>query len=74
MILLATSDWDLQPHWGRLAAGCEAAGMRGGTSNSKGRGSLPGYGGLLPGRELLPQEKESKDLQISFTSDGRKGE
>ncbi len=73
VVVLATSDQDLQHTLGRFAAECEAVGMRISTSKSEAmvlsrkRVACP----LQVGGVLLPQVEEFKYLGVLFTSEGR---
>ncbi len=73
VVVLATSDQDLQHALGRFAAECEAVGMRISASKSEAmvlsrkRVACP----LQVGGELLPQVEEFKYLGVLFTSQGR---
>ncbi len=73
VVVLATSDQDLQHALGRFAAECEAAGMRISASKSEAvvlsqkRVASP----LQVGGVLLPQVVEFKYLGVLFTSEGR---
>ncbi len=73
VVVLATSDQDLQHALGRFAAECEAAGMRISASKSEAvflspkRVASP----LQVGGVLLPQVEEFKYLGVLFTSEGR---
>ncbi|XDV52909.1 hypothetical protein PO909_021551 [Leuciscus waleckii] len=73
VVVLASSDQDLQHALGRFAAECEAAGMRISTSKSEAmvlsrkRVACP----LQVGGEFLPQVDEFKYLGVLFTSEGR---
>jgi len=73
VVILATSDRDLQHALGWFAAECEAVGMRVGTSKSEAmvlcRKRVECS--LRVGSELLPQAKEFKYLGVLFTSKGR---
>ena len=73
VVLLATSDRDLQHALGRFAAECEAVGMRVSTSKSEAmvlcRKTVECS--LRVGSELLPQAKEFKYLGVLFTSEGK---
>ena len=73
VVLLASSNSDLQLSLGRFAAECEAAGMRISTSKSEamvlGRKRVECL--LRGGEEILPQVEEFKYLGILFTSEGR---
>ena len=73
VVLLATSDRDLQHALGRFAAECEAVGMRVSTSKSEAmvlcRKTVECF--LWVGSELLPQAKEFKYLGVLFTSEGK---
>ena len=73
VVLLATSDRDLQHALGRFAAECEAVGMRISTSKSEAmvlcRKTVECS--LRVGSELLPQAKEFKYLGVLFTSEGK---
>ena len=73
MVLLASSDHDLQLSLDQFAAECEAAGMRISTSKSE---------SMVLNRkrvectirvvdEILPQVEEFKYLRVLFTSEGR---
>jgi len=72
VVLLATSDHDLQHALGRFAAECKAVGMRVSTSKSVAmvlcRKTVESS--LRVGSELLPQVKEFKYLGVLFTSEG----
>ncbi|KAL0152538.1 hypothetical protein M9458_052261 [Cirrhinus mrigala] len=73
VVLLASSNQDLQRALGWFAAQCEAAGMGISTSKSevmvlsRKRVACP----LQVGRESLPQVEEFKYLGVLFTSEGR---
>ncbi len=73
VVVLATSDQDLQHALGRFAAECEAVGMRISASKSEAmvlsrkRVACP----LQVGGVLLPQVEEFKYLGVLFTSEGR---
>ncbi len=73
VVVLATSDQDLQHALGLFAAECEAVGMRISASKSKAmvlsrkRVACP----LQVGGVLLPQVEEFKYLGVLFTSEGR---
>ncbi len=73
VVVLATSDQDLQHAPGRFAAECEAVGMRISASKSEAmvlsrkRVACP----LQVGGVLLPQVEEFKYLGVLFTSEGR---
>ncbi len=73
VVVLATSDQDLQHALGRFAAECEAVGMRISASKSEAmvlsrkRVACP----LQVGGVLLPQVEEFKYLGFLFTSEGR---
>ncbi|XDV31537.1 hypothetical protein PO909_002528 [Leuciscus waleckii] len=73
VVVLASSDQDLQHALGRFAAECEAAGMKISTSKSEAmvlsrkRVVCP----LQVGGEFLPQVEEFKYLGVLFTSEGR---
>ncbi|KAK0135736.1 Craniofacial development protein 2 [Merluccius polli] len=73
VVLLASSDRDLQLSLGRFAAECEAAGMRISTSKSESmvlnRKRVECT--LRVGDEILPQVEEFKYLGVLFTSGGR---
>ncbi|KAK0152855.1 LINE-1 reverse transcriptase [Merluccius polli] len=73
VVLLASSDRDLQLSLDRFAAECEAAGMRISTSKSESmvlnRKRVECT--LRVGDEILPQVEEFKYLGVLFTSDGR---
>ncbi|KAK3552451.1 hypothetical protein QTP86_011720 [Hemibagrus guttatus] len=73
VVLLASSDLDLQHALGRFAAECEAAGMRVSTSKSEAmvldRKKVACT--LQVGGEVLPQVEEFKYLGVLFTSEGR---
>ncbi|XP_075957732.1 E3 ubiquitin-protein ligase CBL-B-B isoform X1 [Anarhichas minor] len=73
VVLLASSDHDLQHSLGRFAAECEAAGMRVSTSKSKAMVLCrkPVDCSLQVGTECLPQAKEFKYLGVLFTSEGK---
>jgi len=73
VVLLATSDFDLQHSLGRFAAECEAVGMRVSTSKSEAMvlcQKMVEFS-LRVGSELLPQAKEFKYLGVLFTSEGK---
>lgn len=74
VVLLASSDRDLQHALERFAAECEAAGMRVSTSKSEAmvlcRKTVDCS--LRVGNESLPQVKEFKYLGVLFTSEGRR--
>ena len=73
VVVLASSDQDLQCALGRFAAECESAGMRISTSKSEAmvlsrkRVDCP----LQVGGEFLPQVEEFRYLGVLFTSEGR---
>ncbi|KAI3372478.1 hypothetical protein L3Q82_022972 [Scortum barcoo] len=73
VVLLASSNQDLQHVLGWFAAECEAAGMRISTSKSEAmvlnrkRVACP----LRVGGEVLPQMEEFKYLGVLFTSEGK---
>ena len=73
VVVLASSDQDLQRALGRFAAECESAGMRISTSKSEAmvlsrkRVDCP----LQVGGEFLPQVEEFRYLGVLFTSEGR---
>ncbi len=73
VVVLATSDQDLQHALGRFSAECEAVGMRISASKSEAmvlsrkRVACP----LQVGGVLLPQVEEFKYLGVLFTSEGR---
>ncbi len=73
VVVLATSDQDLQHALGRFAAECEVVGMRISASKSEAmvlsrkRVAFP----LQVGGVLLPQVEEFKYLGVLFTSEGR---
>ena len=73
VVLLATSDRELQHALGRFAAECEAVAMRVSTSRSEAmvlcRKTVECS--LRVGSELLPQAKEFKYLGVLFTSEGK---
>ena len=73
VVLLASSDRDLQLSLDRFAAECEAAGMRISTSKSESmvlnRKRVECT--LRVGGEILPQVEEFKYLGVLFTSEGR---
>ncbi|KAK0132165.1 Retrovirus-related Pol polyprotein from type-1 retrotransposable element R2 [Merluccius polli] len=73
VILLASSDRDLQHALGRFAAECETVGMRVSTSRSEAmvicRKTV--NCSLRVGSKLLPQVKEFKYLGILFSSEGK---
>ena len=73
VVLLASSDRDLQLSLDRFAAECEAAGMRISTSKSESmvlnRKRVECT--LRVGDEILPQVEEFKYLGVLFTSEGR---
>ena len=73
VVLLATSDRDLQHALGWFAAECEAVGMRVSTSKSEAmvlcRKTVECS--LWVGSELMPQAKEFKYLEVLFTSEGK---
>jgi hypothetical protein len=73
VVLLASSDRDLQLSLDRFAAECEAAGMRISTSKSEAmvlnRKRVECT--LRVGDEILPQVEEFKYLGVLFTSEGR---
>ncbi|KAK0131008.1 Retrovirus-related Pol polyprotein from type-1 retrotransposable element R2 [Merluccius polli] len=73
VVLLASSDRDLQLSLDRFAAECEAAGMRISTSKSESmvlnRKRVECT--LRVGDETLPQVEEFKYLGVLFTSEGR---
>ncbi|GAA6085164.1 receptor-type tyrosine-protein phosphatase F-like, partial [Tachysurus ichikawai] len=73
VVLLASSNQDLQRALGRFAAECEAAGMRISTSKSEAMvlSRKRVACSLQVGGELLPQVEEFKYLGVSFTSEGR---
>jgi len=73
VVLLPTSDRDLQHALGRFAAECEAVGMRVSTSKSEAMVLCRKMVdcSLRVGNELLPQAKEFKYLRVLFTSEGR---
>ena len=73
ILLLATSDRDLQHALGRFAAECEAVGMRVSTSKSEAMVLCRKMVecSLRVGSELLPQAKEFKYLGVLFTSEGK---
>ena len=73
VVLLASSDRDLQLSLDRFAAECEAAGMKISTSKSESmvlnRKRVECT--LRVGDEILPQVEEFKYLGVLFTSEGR---
>ncbi|KAK0132743.1 putative uncharacterized transposon-derived protein F52C9.6 [Merluccius polli] len=73
VVLMASSDRDLQLSLDRFAAECEAVGMRISTSKSESmvlnRKRVECT--LRVGDEILPQVEEFKYLGVLFTSDGR---
>ncbi|KAK0134946.1 LINE-1 reverse transcriptase [Merluccius polli] len=73
VVLMASSDRDLQLSLDRFAAECEAAGMRISTSKSESlvlnRKRVECT--LRVGDEILPQVEEFKYLGVLFTSEGR---
>ncbi|TKS65587.1 NLR family CARD domain-containing protein 3 CARD15-like protein [Collichthys lucidus] len=73
LVLLASSDRDLQLSLERFAAECEAAGMR--ISTSKSEAIVLGWKrvecSLRVGDEVLPQMDEFKYPGVLFTSEGR---
>jgi len=73
VVLLATSDRDLQHALGRFAAECEAVGMRVNTFKSEAmvlfRKTVECS--LRVGSELLPQAKEFKYLWVLYMSEGK---
>ena len=73
VVLLASSDRDLQLSLDRFAAECEAAGMRISTSKSESmvlnRKRVECT--LRVGDEILPQVEEFKYLRVLFTREGR---
>ena len=69
MILLASSNSDLQLSLGRFAAECEATGMRISTSKSEILSQKRVDCPLR--RESLPQVEEFKYLGVLFTSEGK---
>jgi len=73
MVLLATSDRDLQHALGQFAAKCEAVRMR--VSTSKSEAMVLCWKtvecSLQVGSELLPQGKEFKYFGVLFTSEGK---
>ncbi|KAK9541149.1 hypothetical protein VZT92_001216 [Zoarces viviparus] len=73
VVLLASSDRDLQHSLGRFAAECEAAGMRVSTSKSEAMVLCrkPVDCSLQVWTECLPQAKEFKYLGVLFTSEGK---
>jgi len=73
VVLLATSERDLQHALGRFAAECEAVGMRVSTSKSEAMVLCRKMVvcSLRVGNELLPQGKEFKYLGVLFTSEGK---
>ena len=73
VVLLASSNLDLQHALGRFAAECEAAGMRISTSKSEAM-VLDRKKVVCPlrvGGEVLPQVEEFKYLGVLFTSGGK---
>jgi len=73
IVVLATSDHDLQHAQGQFAAECEADGMRVSTSKSEAMVHCQKTVecSLRVGSELLPQAKELKYLGVLFTSEGK---
>ncbi|KAK7915621.1 hypothetical protein WMY93_011382 [Mugilogobius chulae] len=73
VVLMASSNQDLQHALGRFAAECEAAGMKISSSKSEAmvldRKKVPCP--LQVGGESLPQVEEFKYLGVLFTSEGR---
>ena len=73
MVLLASSDRDIQTSLDRFGAECKAAGMRISTSKSESmfinRKRVECT--LRVGDEILPQVEEFKCLGVLFTSEGR---
>ncbi|KAK0146713.1 Retrovirus-related Pol polyprotein from type-1 retrotransposable element R2 [Merluccius polli] len=70
VVLLASSDRDLQLSLDRFAAECKAAGMRITTSKSESN-RIRVECTLRVGDEILPQVEEFKYLGVLFTSEGR---
>ncbi|KAK3567087.1 hypothetical protein QTP86_009780 [Hemibagrus guttatus] len=73
VVLLASSNLDLQHALGHFAAECEAAGMRVSTSKSEAMvlDRKKVVCTLQVGGEVLPQVEEFKYLGVLFTSEGR---